>query len=180
MTEYLDILDRARRRTGRLRGRDDLFREDEYYLVVSIWVRDSAGNLLLTKRHPEKRNHPNYWEVTGGFVLAGEESLAAARRELLEEVGLAPPEREFYFMGSSRFVQFADERDKFCDFYLVTLDRERPPLKLQGSEVADFRWVPLQEYPGFAVSHPMEPFTPAGYALFESQIKESVEQEPSN
>ena len=88
MPEYWDIYDKDRRKTGRFqeRGKPPASPED-YHLVVEIWLRNSKGEVLLTKRHPEK-HYGGLWECTGGSVLAGEESLAAAMREVKEEIGV--------------------------------------------------------------------------------------------
>jgi ADP-ribose pyrophosphatase YjhB (NUDIX family) len=50
-------------------------------------VRDEAGRVLLVRRGPEA-TRAGLWSVPAGFVDAGEEVRAAARRELEEETGL--------------------------------------------------------------------------------------------
>ncbi|MDH5760667.1 MAG: NUDIX domain-containing protein [Gemmatimonadota bacterium] len=54
--------------------------------VVAV-VIEREGRYLLGRRPPEKR-HGALWEFPGGKTHDGEDHLAAARRELLEELDL--------------------------------------------------------------------------------------------
>jgi len=83
----------------------------DYHLVVHVWVMDSGGGFLITRRAPNK-GYPLMWECTGGSALAGDSSLDAALREAREETGLTlSPET-----GS---VVFTLQRgDSFCDVWL--------------------------------------------------------------
>lgn len=85
--ELWDILDSDRNPTGRTHRRGDFLKPGDYHLVVDIWMRNSRGEFLVTKRSPNK-GFPNMWETTGGSALAGDDSLTAALREVREETGL--------------------------------------------------------------------------------------------
>jgi len=50
-------------------------------------VIERGGRLLLCRR-PEGKRHAGLWEFPGGKLLPGESVLAAARRELGEELGV--------------------------------------------------------------------------------------------
>lgn len=52
----------------------------------AAWSREAA--LILTRRAPDLRHHPDQWALPGGRVDAGESAEQAALRELAEEVGL--------------------------------------------------------------------------------------------
>ena len=54
------------------------------HLKSYILTANIKGELLLTKRHREKP-FGGLWECTGGSVVAGENSLSGAKRELQEE-----------------------------------------------------------------------------------------------
>ena len=54
MDEWLDIYDEHQRPTGRLRRRGDPIEPGERYLVVTVFVRDSGGRFLTTRRSPPK------------------------------------------------------------------------------------------------------------------------------
>jgi 8-oxo-dGTP diphosphatase len=55
--------------------------------VAVCIVRDAKGRVLLAERTP-RQLAAGFWEIPGGKIDAGESALHAARRELLEEVGL--------------------------------------------------------------------------------------------
>ncbi|MGC9529677.1 MAG: NUDIX hydrolase [Candidatus Bipolaricaulaceae bacterium] len=56
--------------------------------AVAVAVRNAAGKLLLVRQHRPGANRP-LWEIPAGTLEPGERPLAAARRELAEETGLA-------------------------------------------------------------------------------------------
>lgn len=85
--ELWDIYDGDRILTGRTHRRGEFLAEGDYHLVVHVWMLNSRGQFLLTKRSPNK-GFPNMWETTGGSALAGDDSLTAALREVREETGL--------------------------------------------------------------------------------------------
>ena len=99
MDEWLDIYDEHQRPTGRLRRRGDPIEPGDRYLVVTVFVRDSGGRFLTTRRSPQKAYYPGCWEVTSGTAQAKEDGLAAAVRELAEETGLAPGPAAFHYLG---------------------------------------------------------------------------------
>lgn len=86
--ELWDVYDENRNLTGKQHRRGDFLPKGDYHLVVHVWIRNSEGNFLLTKRSPNK-GFPNMWETTGGSALAGDTSLDAALREVREETGLS-------------------------------------------------------------------------------------------
>lgn len=58
-------------------------------LVALVGLLDSRGWLLLQERDGHARVDPDKWSLVGGGVEPGETSAAAARRELMEETGIA-------------------------------------------------------------------------------------------
>jgi 8-oxo-dGTP diphosphatase len=61
--------------------------EHEVLEVAVAVVRNAQGHVLLAERTPRQIS-AGFWELPGGKIDAGETPLAAARRELLEEVGV--------------------------------------------------------------------------------------------
>lgn len=133
--EYWDLFNRNGEPLGRTLRRGDRLRAGEYHKVVHIWVVNSMDRVLIQRRSPRRKLMPNVWAVTSGSVIAGEESLAAARRELAEELGICVSEKEFLLLG--RLVR----RNSLCDVYLVRRDVAVPDMHLQRNEVAQVRWV---------------------------------------
>ena len=138
MIELNDVYDKNRKRTGRVHQRGTAWRFGEYGLVVCVWIYDGKGNLLLTKRAPEK-SFGGTWENTGGAARAGESSLQAIVREVFEETGIAADESEFSLLGTTtrRRLHF----DHYC------LKRETPAqeIVLQPGETVDAQWFTFEE-----------------------------------
>ena len=135
-TEMWDILDECGRPTGRttLRG-NYMFKKGEYHLVVHIWIVSPDGRFLIQRRSEDKKLMPGEWAATGGAATTGEDSFAAASRELFEELGIKSDRQTL------RFVKRIKRRNSFLDIWTISADTPVSSLKLQKSEVAEAKWV---------------------------------------
>ena len=79
--------------------RGTMMPENGYHLVVHVWIRNSEGKYLMTKRSANKKTFPLTWECVGGSVLQGEDSFTAALREVREEVGEEDYKRAKFVLG---------------------------------------------------------------------------------
>jgi 8-oxo-dGTP pyrophosphatase MutT (NUDIX family) len=59
---------------------------DEVVADVVLGALVGEGRVLLVHRSPNKRAHPNVWDLPGGCVEEGESELGALARELREEL----------------------------------------------------------------------------------------------
>lgn len=50
--ELWDLYDSERNPLGRTHVRGEAFAEGEYYVCVEVWIRNSKGEFLIQKRHP--------------------------------------------------------------------------------------------------------------------------------
>ena len=125
--ELWDVYDAAGRKTGALHRRGDPLRPGERHLCVHVWVQDPEGSFLITKRSARK-SMAGLWECTGGCVVAGEESLDAALREVREETGLRldPKRAELLLCWEGEFF--------LCDVYRFRQDFSPGEIKLQPGE----------------------------------------------
>ena len=139
--EYRDLYDEHRKPLGRTakRGSGSL-NEGEFHVVVMIATMDSHGRLLCTLRSPEKSSYPGVWELTAGSVLAGEDSVSAAVRELREETGISAQPEELKLFGT------VTEKNAFIDCYFLRRDVELSEIVLQEGETADARLVSKSEF----------------------------------
>ena len=128
--ELWDVYDENRKLTGRLHRRGDPMKDGDYHLVVHIWMMNSKGEFLLTKRSPDK-GFPNMWESTGGSALAGDDSLTAALREVKEETGLELDP------AKGKLVLTYHISDYFRDVWLFRQDFDLEDVVLQPGETID-------------------------------------------
>lgn len=136
--EMWDVYDENRQKTGRLHRRGDMMPKGDYHLVVHIWLMNSRGEFLLTKRAPNK-GFPGMWECTGGSALAGDDSLAAAVREAKEETGLTLDP------ANGRIMLYHGCADNFCDIWLFREDHDLAEVVLQPGETVDAKFAARDE-----------------------------------
>lgn len=131
--ELWDVYDENRNLTGRTHRRGDPLKPGDYHLVVHVWMMNSRGEFLLTKRAPNK-GFPNMWETTGGSALAGDDSLKAALREVREETGLS--------LDSDKGIRVLSQRKEDCfrDVWLFRQDFNLEDVRLQPSETTACRY----------------------------------------
>lgn len=171
MEERVDLYNELGQATGKTQLRAQGLREDAWYLVVTVWVRDKGGKLLLTQRKETKTFYPLCWEATGGFAQAGEGPWQAACRELAEETGLTPKDSQWRFLGTLRSLDIIHDHkyQALAANYLVTLEEEEPEIICQAEEVQAARWVTGEEYLALPQSE-QEPFTPYSFRHFRREI----------
>lgn len=128
--ELWDVYDENRNLTGRLHRRGDPLDRGDYHLVVHVWIQNSNGEFLLTKRSPNK-GFPNMWATTGGAALAGDDSLTAALREVQEETGLSLRPQN----GQILFTRVRE--DSITDIWLFRQDCDLQDVVLQEGETCD-------------------------------------------
>ena len=98
MSEFWDVYDKDRNKTGKLAQRGvDKLKEGEYHIVVTAVILNSKNEILITQRAPFK-TFPLMWECNGGSILAGETSLEGVIREIKEEVGIGLNEKDGVFL----------------------------------------------------------------------------------
>ena len=133
--ELWDVYDENRRPLHKKHKRGIPMKSGEYHLTAFVWIFNSKGEVLLTKRSPKKMAYPNMWALTGGAVLAGETSLRAVQRELFEETGIRAHTGEFLLVDTYR------RKNCLCDLYFLKKDVALSDLTMQPGETCDAKWV---------------------------------------
>lgn len=138
MEEYNDIYDKDRNLTGRIHLRGTPWQPGEYGLVVCVWVYDGKGNILMTRRAPEK-TFPGTWENSGGAAKAGENSLQAIVRELYEETGIRAQPEEFELLDSGT------DGNTHYDYYCLKREVKLEDIILLPGETDAVKWVTFEQ-----------------------------------
>jgi 8-oxo-dGTP pyrophosphatase MutT (NUDIX family) len=107
-------------------------------MVIHVWLQNSKGQFLITKRSPNK-GFPNMWECTGGSALAGDDSLSAAMREVKEETGLT------LISENGKVILSGIGTDYFYDIWVFQQDFELKEVVLLEGETCDVRYATAEE-----------------------------------
>lgn len=138
--ELWDLYTRDREKLDRTMVRGEPIPEGACHLVVHVCLFNSRGEMLIQQRQPFKSGWSNYWDVSvGGSAVAGDNSQAAAQRELREELGI-----EMSFEGVRPALTMHFDQG-FDDVYLVQGEVDPGRLTLQYEEVQAARWASLPE-----------------------------------
>ncbi len=138
--ELWDIYDKCFEKTGKLHIRGNKLEAGQFHLVVSIFPINSKNQVLVQKRNPNLKLMPGEWAATGGSAITGESPFEAAKRELKEELGIDAT------VENAEMIALFKRIDSFTSLWVVHIDVDRSELKLQEEEVADAKWVTIQEF----------------------------------
>lgn len=144
--EYWDIYDENKEPTGRTMRRNDWnMKPGDYHLTVLGVIRHTDGRYLITKRVMTKSWAPGWWEVSGGGVMAGEDSRAAVSREVREETGLDVSGFAGGYLFSYRRDNPEEGDNYFVDVYRFTGDFTEADLHLQEEETDGWKLATADE-----------------------------------
>jgi len=133
--ELCDVVDQFGNQTGHMVTRGTKLAAGEYYLVVHVWIRDENNNYLIQQRALHLESGPGAWATTVGYVLAGEESITGAIREVKEELGI-----QLLSTHLKRLERHTLE-NRLEDIWLAEVQRNSIGIPVPGNEAADCRWI---------------------------------------
>ena len=153
--ELVDVIDDEGRTIATVTRREVRERRLSHRCVY-VLVFNHRGELFIHLRTSTKDVYASHWDVcVGGVLAAGESFDAAARREIVEELGLdldPAPLFPFRYADSSTTVHGM--------VYRVEHDG---PFQLQVEEIVRGEFVPVQEV---TVRATREPFCPDALSVF--------------
>lgn len=144
--EFWDLLDKEGNPTGRIHPRGKSLPKDLYHKCIDVWVYNKEGKILLSKRSSDRPTFPGYWETTGGAVIAGEDSLEAAVRELKEEVGI-DIDKDSGILLETHPREWDDDfiYNDLVDVWIFPYDKTVDLSKATTKEVDDLKWVTFDD-----------------------------------
>lgn len=142
--EEWDIYNKDLEKSGKtcIRGKYKL-KENEYHLVVHIWLFTQDGKILLTQRSAQKETDPLKWECSGGSVLKGESPIEGALRELKEEIGINLLKENLHLFRQERRDYF---NDFFFAYYAIVQEEIIEKIQFTDGEAIDKKWVTKEEF----------------------------------
>lgn len=144
--ELWDLYTEERKPTGRTHIRGEEIPEGFFHLVVHVWIRNSKGEYLISQRSASRPTFPLMWECVGGSVLAGEDSLTGAIREVKEEVGIdLPPDAGHLLFTKLRSSIGGKQYRDIMDVWLFCYDGELSLANATTDEVAQSKWMTREE-----------------------------------
>lgn len=164
-TEYLDILDENGNKTGESRSYEEAHEKGLIHRTVHVWILNTEGKVLIQKRAKDRRAHPGHWDISAaGHISAGQTSLEAARREVLEELGIEIPESNFKLLFTVRSQSVLNNgtyvNSEFQDVYIVKADLKEVNIKLEkNGEVEQIKFVSISKFKDI-ISGKGEPVVP--------------------
>lgn len=160
--ELWDVYDKDRRPLGKTHRRGEPLPEGEYHLIVLVLLQNDKGELLITRRAPNK-GFPNMWEFTGGSALTGDDSLTSALREMREETGIELAPRNGRIVAREQAWS-----DAFGDLWLFRQNFDLDRIVLQENETTAARAATRQEILRMIDEGEFIPPSPAQRKLLES------------
>jgi len=132
--EFFDLVNAQGEKIGRARRSECHGNPSLLHQAVHVFVFNEAGRLFLQQRSMRKDVQPGKWDSSvGGHVDCGEEALAAARRELREELGVSEGEPRFLHQYLWRSPV---ESELIRSYHLV----HNGPFTLHPEEIQDGRF----------------------------------------
>jgi isopentenyl-diphosphate delta-isomerase len=156
-SERLILVDESDREIGYASKADAHAGQGILHRAFSLFVFNSAGELLLQQRAPGKPLWPGYWANSCcSHPRGGEDMPTATQRRLAEELGFSCPLEYIYkFQYHAEFGDAGSESE-LCWVYVGQSDA---PVRVNATEIAAWRYVKPEDLDREIAESP-EHFTP--------------------
>ncbi len=154
MEELIDVLDENGVKTGKIVTRSEVHKKGLWHRSIVVAIVNENNQILMQQRSYKKEKNAGMWDISvAGHISSGQDSLAAASREISEEVainlGFNVDIKEFRYMFSFRKEQFIKEdfiERQFYDFFILRKNGLKiENIKVQESEVEQVKFVNISE-----------------------------------
>ena len=142
--EYLDVLDSNGQPTGEKKLKSEVHQNSDWHRGGHVWIINSKGELLIQKRDFSTSLVPGQWDIScAGHIPSGEDLVAAATREMKEELGLDFDQSSFVYLFtvSQEYFIKADgfTHRSFDSVYLIQSDVDLKNLKLEEGKISEVK-----------------------------------------
>jgi|TARA_B110000967_G_C18900435_1_gene574501 isopentenyl-diphosphate delta-isomerase len=148
MDEYIELLNLDGAPNGTRCLKSVAHQKGYFHATVHVWFYTPNGEVLIQKRNPNKETFPNLWDVSvAGHIAFSEAPVLAAKREVLEEIGLPIQEKDLIEIGNSthKNTHGALLIDwELHHLFLCELADSDVVFNLQEEEVAAVKWISLK------------------------------------
>ncbi|MDA8729073.1 NUDIX domain-containing protein [Flavicella sp.] len=178
MDEYIELLNLDGAPNGTRCLKSVAHQKGYFHATVHVWFYTSNGEVLIQKRNPNKETFPNLWDVSvAGHIAFSEAPVLAAKREVLEEIGLPIQEKDLIEIGNSthKNTHGALLIDwELHHLFLCELADSDEVFNLQEEEVAAVKWISLKNLEA-ELKHPKlsKGFVPHGN-IYYAQIFKAI------
>ena len=141
--EYFDLYNKDGKKINKQVLRGTKLQDDEYHLIVHIWIRNNDNLYLIQQRNKEFDKVPYLWAVTAGSATVGDTSIITALRETLEELGISLVKDNMKFL--KRYFTEDNYANFITDVYLINQDVLLKDLIIDETEVKDCMYSSIKE-----------------------------------
>ena len=134
--EKRDLYDENRNLIGKTIYKDEIIPEDNYILVVIIFMENNDGRFLIQKRSLNKNGK---WATTGGHPKSGEDSFSGLITEVKEELGIDISNENIILVDTKI------GKNMICDIYYVKMNIDLDKIVIQKEEVSDVKLASISE-----------------------------------
>lgn len=136
-------------------ARSKVIAENLLHRSSIIYLFNSHGELFLQKRVSTKQAYPDHWDGSCAGAVNWKESYRhCAARELAEELGIKIKINALQKIGTP-FRVMTDQTNEFDQLFCCHSD---DPITLQESEVADGKWLNINDIPHFLANEQVTPW----------------------
>ena len=141
--ELIDVVDENNELLGITEEREIVHKKNLWHRLVSCWIMNERGEILLQKRSHTKIRNPVKWARTGGHVNYCENVEEAIIREIKEEIGIDILKTNLKLLWTYKSNSICDRYFGYDFFVNVTYKIDE--YVLQEDEVSDIQYMTIEK-----------------------------------